>query len=236
MEKVNKEEFNGLEVEEQVKVVNKYIEVLGSLTKAVKEIGMAKTTVRDRFTKIGYKLIEGQYRKVDDTSHINVIKDIDDKSHAKVIKSVDDKSHTKVTDVKKADDKIHTKVADLVNQWKVTDDTSHNKVIKKDDEDSMTRVIKEYDVIPNEQIKENLLGLIANYSKINEIISWYESMQDKPQEIKIELPGETKENFRTTIRVNNVVYEEFESFCSKHKEYTKKDLLSQALKEYIERY
>ena len=47
---------------------------------------------------------------------------------------------------------------------------------------------------------------------------------------------ENKTDFRATIRVNNVVWENFSDFTNKHKEFTKRDLISMALKEYMENH
>lgn len=58
--------------------------------------------------------------------------------------------------------------------------------------------------------------------------------EEKNERINISL--ENKEEFRTSIRVNKEVWEEFELFSNRNKTYKKKDLLSMALKEYIENH
>ena len=138
------------------------------------------------------------------------------------------------------------------NQY-VKYDKSNTKVISTDKnkyEDNHTIVIKgdkkEYDnnntlVINQKEIQNKLIGLAQNYDKIIEIIQEYDkkydAQYDKEYEgITIELPIETKNDFRATVRVNNVIWEQFGEFTNNHKEFTKRDLLSMALKEYMDKY
>lgn len=124
--------------------------------------------------------------------------------------------------------------------------TKEPKVISRLQEDkrnkydnNMTIVTKDkYDnsntlVINDINIKNNLLELAKNYNKILRIIERYDKEYDS---IVIELPVETIKDFRTSIRVNNIIWEQFNTFANEHKEFTKRDLLSQALKEYIENH
>lgn len=92
-------------------------------------------------------------------------------------------------------------------------------------------------VINDESIKNNLISLANNYDKIMSLVNGYDKLYDQKYDgIIIELPIETKSDYRTTIRVNNVIWEQFNSFVDENKAFTKKDLLSMALKEYIEKY
>jgi len=54
------------------------------------------------------------------------------------------------------------------------------------------------------------------------------------QGIKIDLPQ--SESTRTTIRINKEIWNRFEEFSKKNKEFNKQDLMAQALKEYMEKY
>lgn len=54
--------------------------------------------------------------------------------------------------------------------------------------------------------------------------------------IIIELPIKTKKDYRATARINNVIWKQFGVFCNQNPLYTKRDLLSIALEEYMERY
>jgi len=113
-------------------------------------------------------------------------------------------------------------------------------------DNSNTKVIsnsyKEYDksdtlVINKKEIQSKIIGLAENYDKILKIIEQYDKKYDKEYDgIIVELPVETIKDFRTSIRVNNVVWEQFNEFVDGNKEFTKRDLISMALKEYIENH
>lgn len=114
------------------------------------------------------------------------------------------------------------------------DDTNKNKDISPND-DTMKKLISnnDNDMTFSHQIKSNLMELAKNYDKIMLLIDSDKNMNDG---ITIELPVETKDNYRTTIRINNVVWENFREFCVKNKMFTQRDLLSMALTEYINKY
>ena len=135
------------------------------------------------------------------------------------------------------------------NQYIKTNESSikeiNNNISKCDN--SNTKVIsnihKEYDksdtiVIDKKEIQSKIIGLAQNYDKILEIIRAYDKNDDAQydkgsRDIVISLPIETKTDFRATIRVNNIVWEQFSEFANAHKEFTKRDLISMALSEYM---
>lgn len=96
-------------------------------------------------------------------------------------------------------------------------------------------------VINQKEIQNKLIGLAQNYDKILKIIQEYDKKYDAQYDrdhegIVIELPIETKTDFRATVRLNNVIWEQFSEFANNHKEFTKRDLISMALKIYMENY
>ncbi|NOW25508.1 hypothetical protein [Clostridium butyricum] len=107
-----------------------------------------------------------------------------------------------------------------------------NKTIEKNNINDNDNIL-----VINEDMKNNLISLAQNYDKIMNLINQYDKLYDKRYDgIIIELPIESKTDYRTTIRINNVIWEQFDEFANQHSEFTKKDLLSMALKEYIEKY
>lgn len=91
--------------------------------------------------------------------------------------------------------------------------------------------------IANLKILKEIVGL---HETIFQMINWYctKDFQDiekiPNREIVINL--DTEETKRTTILINKKIYDDFNILCQDHKEYDKKDLLSMALKEYIENH
>ena len=112
-----------------------------------------------------------------------------------------------------------------------------NQYIKYDNSNTL--------VINQKEIQNKLIGLAQNYDKILKVIQEYDKKYDSKYDaqydkeyagIVVELPIETKADFRATIRVNNVIWDNFSNFVNNHKEFTKRDLISMALKEYMENH
>ncbi|MBT9832402.1 hypothetical protein [Clostridium baratii] len=89
------------------------------------------------------------------------------------------------------------------------------------------------DIVPIRETQEKLISLIDNYDVIMELV------EAKKNEIgiSIELPNEPgKKETRATIRINKVIWDKFNHFADNNKQFTKKELVSQALKEFMEKY
>lgn len=96
-------------------------------------------------------------------------------------------------------------------------------------------------VIP-EGFKENMINLVNQYDKLQEIINWFNTKDDIDNTnvievntgIKIDLPDAPIK--RTTIRVNEKVWNDFLDLADANSEFDKHSLLSMAIKEYVEKY
>ena len=96
-------------------------------------------------------------------------------------------------------------------------------------------------VIP-EGFKENMINLVNQYDKLQEIINWFNTKDDIDNTnvievntgIRIDLPDAPIK--RTTIRVNDKVWNDFLDLADANSEFDKHNLLSMAIKEYIEKY
>ena len=129
---------------------------------------------------------------------------------------VDDKSMTVVSD-----DKHMTNVSDKNNI----------------DDNSMTSLI-------NSDLKNNLIGLAGDYPDIKKMLEWFKNMNDDKSMIEVsatitdglKIDIDNSEYIRTTVRVSKNSWDKFEEFCSNHKEFKKQDILSQFIKEGLEKY
>lgn len=97
--------------------------------------------------------------------------------------------------------------------------------------------------LDKETFKNNIIELAANYERIKNMLDDYEHTnsihaQNEILEvntgIRIDNPGGEVE--RTTVRISKDIINKWNEFCDQHKEYSKKDLLGQALIEFIEKY
>lgn len=97
---------------------------------------------------------------------------------------------------------------------------------------SMT-MVKDFDIT-------QLEGLLRNYDVLIEMSEQFKKHRfnslEQEQNIIIELPNEEDKKFKATYRINKVIHEDFKKFCSENTEFTAKDLISMALKEYMDKY
>ena len=118
--------------------------------------------------------------------------------------------------------------------------TDENKekssVINQDD-------ISNTDVISTPKLKENMLYISQESETLKEMIEWFKinktsksnsEVIELREGINIDLPEAPIK--RTTIRINEKIWDEFNILVEENKPYDKHDLMGQALKEFIDRY
>lgn len=99
-------------------------------------------------------------------------------------------------------------------------------------------------IVISDNLKSNLVNLAENYEKIMEMLEWFKDDNNRHSNviavvdhaIKIEFPKEIVPDSRTTVRVNSLVWKDFKKFCGIHSQFTKRDLLSQALQEFMNKH
>lgn len=129
-----------------------------------------------------------------------------------------------------------TNAIERVNYITYNDFKENNAVIVAED-----RAINNYaeTEIIHDLDKEKLQDLIDNYMVISQMVQMFKknnTMQLHDNNIAIELPQEENKSFKVSYRVNETIHNQFKEFCKEHKEFTAKDLLSMALKEYMDKY
>lgn len=146
--------------------------------------------------------------------------------------------------------KLNYKYSQKTKQYEpnTTDDKGMTKVIEKTQNNLKQDIIisddKGMTIDIQQDIKANIINLANDYDKIQQVIKWFDNrVNDKSmtevievinQGIKIDLPQ--SESTRTTIRINKEIWDRFDEFSNKNKEFNKQDLMAQALKEYMEKY
>ncbi len=93
----------------------------------------------------------------------------------------------------------------------------------------------------NSKIDDDIKYLSSEIDNIKNLLEWFKTKDDKyhidvikENDISIDLPDQSIK--RTTIRVNNTVWEMFNKFADENKHYDKHDLLSQLLLESLLKY
>lgn len=125
------------------------------------------------------------------------------------------------------------------NIYVLRDDTCHQvenakiKTFIQKDDNGMT-------IDDTLNIKKDMIDIIKHKEDIFDMIKWFKNRDDNSmtqvievinEGIKIDLPD--SETTRTTIRINKIIWNEFDKFCSENKEFNKQDLMAQALKDFI---
>ena len=104
----------------------------------------------------------------------------------------------------------------------------------------ITQVSKEKEVLDiieksDDDIRNNLLDLAQNYELLKEIMDIHRrNTSVVKQQIVIDI--EEAESKLVTLRVNSNVLEKFNRFCDNNKQFKKVDLLSQAIKNFIDQH
>ena len=141
-----------------------------------------------------------------------------------------------LVDTIKEDDNDKTEVREEIKQdTKPIESTSENKgslIIPNNLKVNLIELAKDYERIMNvvKMVEESEYDKMS-YSKYDKM-----SYSEYDNEINIRLPLETVKDFRATTRVNNVIWGQFDDFCKENKEFTKRDLVSMALLEYMQKY
>lgn len=195
---MNKEEFNELNVIDQIEYINNQLEDNKSVTSVCKGIGIGRSTVRDRFKKINYIYSKDLNKYVYNGCITDVLSE----------QKVNNRCNT-------SDIKINHNI-EVMN-------------IKKSD--ILTEVIEKSD----EEIRKTLLDLVNNYEIIKNIIDIHKcNTSVVKNQIIIDL--DESESKLATLRVNSKILDRFNEFCSLNKQYKKVDILSQAIKEFLDKY
>ena len=85
--------------------------------------------------------------------------------------------------------------------------------------------------------KKEFIKLMSNFDVLMEIVTKYKDNKTVPSEnIELHLPEEDDKSYKTSLRVNKVVWEQFKEFCERHKSFSQKDLVSMALICYMKKY
>lgn len=150
---------------------------------------------------------------------------VSEKLFQKEIKRLGYKYNQKTKQYDPIDYKDNIKVIDC----KSSDYESNTKIIHDKDYKSNTNVIDK-----EASINKAANLIIDEYDTLKSIIKWFKDRENTIDRIVIDLPDAADK--RTTILINEIIYNQFNEFCNNHKEYSKKDLMAMALLEYIRKY
>lgn len=190
---MNKTEFNSLEVLEQIEYINKSLLEGNTLTNICKNIGIGRSTIRDRFKKVSY-----EYNKATN-QYESIIEIIEAETVAPA----------------GANKPIKEDIKPIIQQ-------SSNLVVGTDSE-ILSHIINNYD---------------DNLSKLNEMYNWYklQSSNKVVQTEKFKVDDFEGDIVVRSYKLYEPIQREFLEFCKKNNKYKVQDILSQFIKEGLEKY
>ena len=220
MMKVN---YKVISVDELAEYINEQLAEGRSLTRIAKEdLEVSESTIRRRLTKNNrYKRVDDKFIRQSDTEiiyHKNIIDESDKEYDRQSVRQ----------NVGQDDRQLVSPSVTVENMELIPED----KCFKNITETKSQGVILD---IESTKYK----GLISNYDILMQMIEEYKNSIDhrvKYSGLVIELPHEEQKDFRVTLRLNDVVYKEFKEFADNNKQFTIKELVSQALKEFVDKY
>ncbi|HFQ6533930.1 hypothetical protein [Clostridioides difficile] len=181
---MNRSEFDNKDVKEQLDYINKKLLEGITLTNICKEIGIGRTTIRNRFKKNGYEYNSSQ------------------------------KLYTSIVEI------IELKSSD-----KVVQKESSNKVVEADNGNF-------------NDLKDILYNFNEMSTKLNEVYNWYESQSSNKivRTNKLEIEDFQGNVVTRSYKVYESIQQEFVAFCETNKKYRVQDIISQALKDFMDKY
>lgn len=133
------------------------------------------------------------------------------------------------------------------NEFVLLDDTcnsecNHSKEYTKEAATKEKITVGVTNVFNNADFKENMIYLNDEAEAIKRMLQWFKSKDDKDnikvieikEGINIDLPPANIK--RTTIRINEKVWDLFDKFVEDKKIYDKHDLMGAALMEFMDKY
>ena len=104
-----------------------------------------------------------------------------------------------------------------------------------DEEEGMILVTKE--------LKSNMIQLSKDYERINKMLEWFENERDNSMtDVTVRISEGLSIDYirsneiRKTVRVDEKAYESLTELSKEYQQYTIKDLLSQAIYEFVNKY
>lgn len=196
---MNREQFDKLEILDQIKYINNKLENNKSITSVCKELEIGRSTIRDRFKKINYGYSKDLNKYVDNDSITDVLQELVEPHNSndnRCITSYINKNNVSNTDVERVD-----KVTDIINKSDIEiketiiDIVNNYDVLKEIIElhKSNMTVVKQQIVIDVEDADSKLVTLRVNSKELELFNSFCD---DNKQYKKIDLISQALKEFR----------------------------------------
>lgn len=210
------EEVTKLSTEEKIKMVLKLQDEGKERDEIAECLNIKKDSINKMMNRNGFKVENGKFiEKDEDEKTIPKL----NKPKLKTLKSMKPKLNSCNTSVEQKKEEVYNNCESDVLQ--VIDNNCDTSVEQKKMQEQL------FAILP---LAENLEYLCNNIDKIKALI-------DVKKEKYIELTINRKEEAeQTNYRVYKTVKQDFKKFCSEHSDYKVQELISQALKDFMDKY
>ncbi|AGK99589.1 hypothetical protein [Clostridium pasteurianum] len=232
MDKIN---FDKKDITAQIKYINDHLMHGSSFNKTCKDIGIPKSTLRDRFNKAGYSFSKETYQYVITSHNNNILVKSSKTANEPTIRLNSSKNITNITPKGIEPKRIEKENSSLCLKDNTTT-TVEDKQIKNS-----------YNYVINAKLQKDVINMLEWYKdykdkddQINEALKWVEDQKNRKDiidipEITIDSEWIDGEIWTRSFTVYKKVLNKFNDFVKKQP-FTKQDLMSMALVEYMKKY
>lgn len=223
----NIKDLEKLTIEEQVKYINDSIKKGGSLVAACNQIGVKKTMLKKMFKRKNYEYNEQEHRFQKGGNGSTPVEELKQDIET-TNKEMSKKQRKRLRGGEHTPSEVHTqKIVEVIEGG----DGSTFEIQDRKVQENIVALANDYDILKMmiDDYKSNYMGRggTSRTQGAQEVIEVVTGIQ-------INLPQ--SESFKTSIRVNKVVWEDYKMFMKKHSEFTNVDLISQALVEFMKKH
>lgn len=94
-------------------------------------------------------------------------------------------------------------------------------------------------VVPNveyEKLIKAIKDIQSMNDKLDEVYSWYELQNNVVEKVELRIDSNNNDTVTRSFKIYEDIYKEFIELCDKHNTFKKQDILSQAIKEFVNKY
>lgn len=192
---MNKDKFNNLKILEQIEYINNKLQNNNSITSVSKELGIGRSTIRDRFKKVNYTYCKDYNNYIYNENTTDVVQTNTAKNNRRITSDIATTSNHNITDVIqsdtvaeimiKSDEEIKNTLLELVNNYDVLKDIIelHRR---------NTAVIKQQIIIDLEDAENKLTTLRVNEKVLKQFDDF---CNNNKQYKKVDLLSQAIKNF-----------------------------------------
>lgn len=216
---MTKDEFNNLEIIDQINYLNEHLKDGHTLTNICKSIGIARSTVRGRITKQGYTFDKDLNQYIIDNKESN------GRAYSKLTVSNQLTKENTTSNFENETNELTDKISTVSNELTNSNPGNNALMLDNTDSDNLTYLLRNIDILKDFIESSKRSSAPNEVNSIEDIISdIYKFKQDK-REYKVK-----------SLRIDTEILSEFEAIANdlSGKGINQQEFLNYILKSYID--